>query len=212
MNSYTKKEEILNALTHYFGVIMGIVGLVIAIIAGVNLKSPLKITAFSIYGASIIIMYLSSSIYHTIQNEKAKRILRVFDHCSIFIMIAGSFTPVILLSFKGAFRIVFLSLIWAIAIFGIVFKTFTYNKFDKYKKFSLFLYLSMGWLAIFALPQIYIHEGIKLIMFLAIGGILYSIGAYFYANKKIPYNHAIWHIFIILASVIQYLGIYTTYL
>lgn len=212
MAQYTKKEEILNAITHYFGVMLGILGLVLLVLGGVRLKSPLRITAFSIYGASIIIMYLFSSIYHSIQNEKAKKVLRVFDHCSIFIMIAGSFTPVILLTLKGFFRIFFIALIWTIALFGILFKSFTYGKFEKYKKISLLIYLSMGWLAVFTLPELYIKEGIKFIVYLFIGGLLYSIGAYFYANKKIPYNHAIWHIFIILASIVQYIGIYTTYL
>lgn len=212
MGLYSKKEEILNAITHYFGVMLGILGLILSIVAAVKLKSPIRIAAFSIYGASIIIMYLFSSIYHSIQHEKAKKVLRVFDHCSIFIMIAGSFTPVILLTFRGYLRILFIALIWTIALFGILFKSFTYGKFEKYKKLSLIIYLSMGWLAVFTLPELYLKEGIRLIIYLFIGGILYSIGAYFYANKKIPYNHAIWHIFIILASIVQYLGIYTTYL
>ncbi len=211
MKHYTIKEEVLNATTHFIGAALSIAGLVFLIFRGVVLGSPLAITAFSIYGACMILMYLSSGFYHSFQGKTVKKVFRVFDHCAIFLMIAGSFTPVILLSLEGLWRILSLILIWAVAIGGIVFKSVTVGKFDKYNKISLMIFLTMGWLAVFILPQIYRKEGLPLILLLALGGALYSIGTIFYENDRIPYNHGIWHIFIILASAVQYFAILFQY-
>lgn len=209
--TYSFKEQLLNAITHWLGFLLGIVGLVFLIIFGIRNHSVVQIVGFSIYGGCLIFLYLSSALYHSIPNEKFKRIFRVFDHCSIFIFIGGTYTPIILLSLSGIIRIVMLSFIWLICIGGIVFKIITLGKFSKFDKLSLGIYLGLGWISIFMIKSIYNTTSLEFIFCLVLGGLLYSIGAIFYANKKIPYNHAIWHVFVLLASVVHFVGILGAY-
>lgn len=209
--TYSFKEQLLNAITHWLGFLLGIVGLVFLIIFGIRNHSVVQIVGFSIYGGCLIFLYLSSALYHSIPNEKFKRIFRVFDHCSIFIFIGGTYTPIILLSLSGIIRIVMLSFIWLICIGGIVFKIITLGKFSKFDKLSLGIYLGLGWISIFMIKSIYNTTSLEFIFCLVLGGLLYSIGAIFYANKKIPYNHAIWHVFVLLASVVHFVGILEAY-
>lgn len=205
---YTIKEEIANGITHGLGVVFGIVSLVVLLILAVREKDTLSIVAFSIYGACFILMYLSSTLYHSITNEKAKSIIRVFDHSSIFLFIAGTYTPIALLTMKGGLRIGILVAVWSIAILGVLFKILTYNKFDKYKAVSLILYIGMGWIAVFTIKPIIEMTSIGFFLWILGGGLVYTVGTIFYSIKKIPYNHAIWHLFVLTASVLHFVGIY----
>ncbi|CDZ74635.1 hemolysin III [Peptoniphilus sp. ING2-D1G] len=199
--------EILNSTSHGIGVILGIIFLIMMIFKFGGKISNYLFAGFIIYGACFIIMFLSSTLYHAIQAPKAKKILRVFDHSSIFLFIAGSYTPIVLYILEGRMQILFLAVIWAAALFGTIFKLVTYNKYDKYVKFSVFLYIVMGWMAIFLIKPIILKTGIAFMAFILIGGILYTAGTYFY-KKKIPlYNHFVWHIFVLTAAVVQYIGI-----
>lgn len=209
--SYSFAEEVTNAITHWIGCALGIAALVILIVYGVKNSSPRQIVGFSIYGSCFIFMFLSSAIYHSIPGEKAKSILRVLDHSSIFIFIAGTYTPITLLSLKGTFSIVMLVFVWIFAFSGILFKIFTYGKFSKYKKISLSLYLGFGWISMILIPYLVKNRNYTLILFLALGGICYSIGSYFYANRKIAFNHAIWHIFVLAAGILHFFGILLSY-
>lgn len=204
---YTLKEEIANGITHGLGVLFGIVSLIVLLILSIKKESTISIVAFSIYGACLILMYLSSTLYHSITNERAKQILRVFDHSSIFLFIAGTYTPIALLTMEGYLRIGILVGIWAIAVSGVVFKIVTFNKFDKYKALSLAIYIGMGWLTVFTIKPIIRMTSIGFFMWVLAGGLLYSFGTIFYSNKKIPYNHAIWHLFVLAASVAHFVGI-----
>ncbi|WP_353092836.1 hemolysin III family protein [Tissierella praeacuta] len=204
---YTVKEEIANGITHGIGVLFGITALVILLVMSIGKGDRLSIIAFSIYGACFIFMYLSSTLYHSITNERAKGILRVFDHSSIFLFIAGTYTPIALLTMDGALRIGILIAVWFIAIFGIVFKIFTFGKFDRFKAFSLSLYICMGWIAVFTIKPIIRMTSIGFFMWILGGGLLYTLGTIFYSIKKIPYHHAIWHIFVLAASVAHFVGI-----
>jgi hemolysin III len=132
----------------------------------------------------------------------------VFDHSSIYLFIAGTYTPVTLLAMRGYWRIGILSAVWAIAVSGILFKIFTYNKFEKYKIVSLALYLAMGWLLVIAINPMLKMVPLGFLMWLLAGGIIYTVGTIFYAIKKIPYNHAIWHLFVLSGSVAHFLGIF----
>ena len=138
---YTFKEEIANSITHGIGILFSVVTLTILLVYSIWQKSTISIISFSIYGFGSISLYVASTLYHSITNERAKKILRVFDHSSIFLFIAGTYTPVVLLSMKGNWRIGLLISIWTIAILGIIFKVITYGKFDKYKIVSLILYI-----------------------------------------------------------------------
>lgn len=204
-------DECFNAISHWIGVPIGIVGLVFLLYFGIKDHNPGKIASFSIYGGSFIFLYLVSAIYHTIQKERPKRILRVFDHGAIFLFIAGSYTPIIILSFQGIFRIAMIVAVWAIALFGIGFKIFTFNRFDTTKRISLFLYLSLGWMAILMAKPIIENTSIQFLILLAVGGVFYTIGTFFYSNKKIPYHHGIWHIFVLAGSIVHYSGILQLY-
>ena len=152
-------------------------------------------------------MYLSSTLYHSITNLKAKKILRVFDHSSIYLFIAGTYTPIALLAMKGYIRIVVLVTVWAIAIFGVIFKITTYSKMDQFKKFSLALYLGMGWIAVFTIRPIIAATSVRFFAWILGGGLMYTLGTIFYSMRELPYNHAIWHIFVLGASIIHFFGI-----
>lgn len=208
---YSFKEELFNAISHWLGFVAGIVGLVVLIIFGVKNHSTHQIVGFSIYGACIILLYLFSALYHSIPFEKAKTVLRVFDHLSIYLLIAGTYTPIILNSFSGSKRIVLISLIWGLSVIGVLFKLFINGKFTKFKKLSTIIYLVLGWLSILFIKQILLTTSYKFIVFLLIGGVLYSLGTIFYMDRKIPYNHAIWHLFVLAASVAHFIGIFDAY-
>lgn len=205
--NYTKKEEIINGITHGLGVLFGIVALSILLYMAVKKGNIPSIVGFSIYGVCIILMFLSSTLYHSITVEKAKKVLRVFDHSSIFLFIAGTYTPIVLLTLKGPLRLGMLIGIWAIAISGVGFKIFTFGKFDKFKAPSLILYIGMGWVAILPIKAIINATSIHFFFWILGGGLLYTVGTIFYGVKKIPYNHAIWHLFVLAASVTHFLGI-----
>ena len=203
---YTLKEEIANGITHGLGVIFGIVSLVVLLILSIRNGDTVAIIAFSIYGACFILMYLSSTLYHSVRHEKAKSILRVFDHSSIFLFIAGSYTPIALLTMTGKLRIGILVATWSIALLGVIFKILTYNKFDKFKVVSLAIYIGMGWLAVFTVKPIIEMTSVGFFLWILAGGLLYTLGTIFYSMKKIPYNHAIWHMFVLAASAAHFVG------
>ncbi len=205
---YTVKEEIANGITHGIGILFGIAALTILLFLSIKKRDLLSIVSFSIYGSCIILMYLSSTLYHSITNQNVKKILRVFDHSSIYLFIAGTYTPIALLAMKGYLRIGVLTAVWSIAIFGIIFKITTYTKMDKFKKLSLALYLGMGWITVFTVKPIIQMASLKFFIWILVGGLIYTLGTIFYSMKKTPYSHAVWHVFVLGASVIHFFGIF----
>ena len=206
MKSSTK-IEIANAITHGLGVFMGIVFLLLLVIPSVKQGNATKVVAFSLYGASFIFMFLSSTIYHSITNVTAKKILRVLDHSSIYLFIAGTYIPIILLVLKGKLKIALLVLICSLALIGILYKIFSYGKYDKYKGLSTILYIGMGWIAVFFIKPILNATSPMFFFWILLGGLLYSGGTYFY-KKDSKYAHVIWHVFVLAAAIAQFLGIY----
>lgn len=204
---YTIGEEIFNSVTHGVGVLIAIAFMVLLIIKSQG--NTTLIIANIIYGVSLMLMFLFSTLYHAITNTKAKKVLRYFDHSAIFICIAGTFTPIIVRVLQGAQRVGFLVAVWLIALVGIILKItiFRKNIQEKYKKQSLILYVVMGWMSVLLMKNVIQISGMLSFILILSGGILYSIGVYFYAKKR-KYFHSIWHIFIILASVSQFFGIY----
>ena len=204
---YTIGEEIFNSVTHGVGVLIAIAFMVLLIIKSQG--NPPLIIANIIYGVSLMLMFLFSTLYHAITNTKAKKVLRYFDHSAIFICIAETFTPIIVRVLQGAQRVGFLVAVWLIALVGIILKItiFKKNLQEKYKKQSLILYVVMGWMSVLLMKKVIQISGMLSFILILSGGILYSIGVYFYAKKR-KYFHSIWHIFIILASVAQFFGIY----
>lgn len=203
--------EIWNAITHGIGVVLGVVFLVMLILRSINEKNRTALVAYCIYGACFILMFLMSTLYHAIQHKKAKSVLRVFDHISIYFFIAGSFTPPILLLTDGWKRILFLVLMWALAILGTIYKVAIKNKMDKHGGLSTVLYIGMGWMALFLTRPVIHHRYWQFGVLLLIGGLLYTLGTLFYQSKKLKYSHVIWHLFVLSAAVVHFKA-FCTYL
>ncbi|MCG7499257.1 hemolysin III family protein [Vibrio sp. Of7-15] len=203
---YSVTEEVANSVTHAAGMLFGIVGLILLLLKASDANADLlTMTSMSIYGASMIILYLASTLYHSISYQKAKRWLKTFDHCAIYLLIAGSYTPFLLVSLRTPLAIGLMIVIWSIAVIGIIAKiVFVY----RFKKLSLITYLTMGWLSVIAIYQLAQYLATGGLVLLALGGVVYSLGVIFYVNKRIPYNHAIWHLFVLGGSVCHFLAIY----
>lgn len=205
-SDYSVAEEIANSISHGMGLIFGIVGLVLLLLQAVEANADaLSITSLSIYGGSMILLYLASTLYHAIPFEKAKRALKTFDHCAIYLLIAGTYTPFLLIALRTPLAITLMAVIWVIALIGIVLKiVFVY----RFKKLSLAVYLAMGWLSLIAIYPLAMSLATGGIVLLAVGGLIYSLGVLFYVNKQIPYNHAIWHLFVLGGTACHFLAIY----
>lgn len=197
-----KKIETLNTLSHLLGTIIGIVLLITGIIIRKQMNQFLFM-GFMIYTATFTFLFLTSTLYHYANfcNSKFKRILRLLDHSAIYIFIAGSYTPFLVRIFTGTPRIISLSIIWSIAIIGVIFKITTVGNFDRLKNISVGLYILMGWLSVFMIYHIYKILGLGPVLLLALGGIVYSIGTYFYKNNKLIYHHVIWHFFVLVGAL-----------
>ena len=207
--SYTKGEEIFNAVSHIvggaFGIIALILGLVFTIQEGHDGWSILSVI---IYGVSIILLYTMSSIYHFLRRNKAKRVFRIFDHCTIYLLIAGTYTPICVILLRHEWwGILLLILVWVAAIVGITFNAINMHK-TSIKVLSMILYIVMGWCVIFLIvPLLKIWYGPGF-WFLLGGGISYTVGVIFYAfGKKAKYIHSIWHLFVFLGTVLQFVAI-----
>ncbi|MFJ7954033.1 hemolysin III family protein [Lysinibacillus sp. NPDC096418] len=200
----TWKEELWNAITHGIGFIASIPALVVLILTGIQNGSALQITTFSIFGASVIILFLMSTLLHSMP-EKYKHIFAILDHSSIYILIAGTYTPFLLIAIGGTLGIVLLITIWSLAILGVAFKCFFINRFEI---LSLIFYIGMGWLIIFAIKPIYAYLGFNGFALLLAGGLFYTIGALFYAWRSLPYNHMIWHLFVLAGCGSMYACVY----
>jgi len=200
----TWKEELWNAITHGIGFIASIPALVVLILAAVQTGSALQITTFTIFGASVIILFLMSTLLHSMP-EKYKHFFAILDHSSIYILIAGTYTPFLLIAIGGTLGITLLCIIWSLAILGVIFKCFFINRFEK---LSLIFYIGMGWLIIFAIKPVYLYLGFHGFALLLAGGLFYTIGAIFYAWRSLPYNHTIWHLFVLAGCGAMYACVY----
>ena len=187
------KEELWNAITHGIGLAISIPVCILLIIYSAINGSALHVTSYAIFGASLILLFLMSTLLHSVP-EKYKRIFAILDHSSIYILIAGTYTPFLLIAIGGKFGIVMLCIIWSLAILGVVFKILFIHRFEK---LSLILYIAMGWLIIIAIRPLYSFLTFDGFMLLLYGGLFFTFGAIFYAWTRLPYNHAIWHLFVI---------------
>lgn len=205
---YTLGEEIFNSVSHGVGALLAIAGTVVLIVMTALYSDPWGVVSSAVYGGTLIILYTMSTLYHAITNEKAKQVMRVMDHVTIFLLIAGTYTPITLVTLRGALGWVLFGFIWGAAALGIVLNAIDLERF---RKISVVCYIIMGWAIIAAIvPLINSLPTISLV-FLLIGGVLYSVGVIFYAIKKIKYFHSIWHLFTIGGSVFHYFAILTSF-
>lgn len=208
---YTKGEEIFNSVSHGVGVIFGIAALTLMIVFAAIYGNAWQVVSVSIYGATLIILYTMSTLYHAFTNRKVKKVFQIFDHTSIYLLIAGTYTPYCLVilrqdSYKG--WLIF-GIIWAIAILGIVLSAVFPKKF---KILNMILYIIMGWAIIVAVPDIARImselDSINGLYWLVAGGIAYTLGLIFYAIKKVRYFHSIWHLFVLLGTVCHFISVF----
>lgn len=214
MNEQTKKMpskkylifiEVLNALTHGIGAILSVTALVLLIMKATEQGGKLTLTSYIIYGASLILLYLASTLYHSFKFTKIQKFFRQLDHSSIFILIAGTYTPYTLLTIGGKKGTFFFILVWAIALAGVIYKTFW---FDKLKGISVYLYVGMGWLSVFMLRSLYTGLGTNGFMLLVGGGLAFTLGVVFYIQKNIHLMHVIWHLFVMAGTAFMFFSIY----
>ncbi len=202
---YSTSEEIANAVTHGVAALMSIAGLAILVGFAVAYSgSPTVITAVSVFGASMIFLYVASTLYHAIPNPKAKQILQRLDHSMIFVLIAGSYTPFCLVTLKGVTGIGLCIAVWSIAIVGIALQGVLIKQS---KWLNSLLYLTMGWLVLLVIEPLIESLPNTGLWLLTAGGLSYSLGVIFYVWKTLPYSHAIWHLFVFAGTVLQFLAV-----
>lgn len=202
---YSKKEEKLNIITHAFGLILSITAFPFLLMKSFDYEGFSKSLSLLVYGFSLIILYAASTFYHAANEPNLRRKLNILDHAAIYVLIAGSYTPFTIIVLKGTLGWFILGSTWSFAIAGIVMKLFYTGRFEK---LSTILYVLMGWQIIFAMKPLsnnLSNEGVELLFY---GGIFYTIGALFYSLKKIQYNHAIFHVFVVLGSFCHFLTVY----
>lgn len=200
---YTLGEEIFNSVSHGVGALLAVVGASVIVTLAACFSDWLCVTACVVYGLSLVILYTMSTLYHAFPFEKVKKIFRIFDHASIFILIAGTYTPFCLLALRGNPRgLVVAGVVWLCAVVGIIMNAIS---LEKTKKISLVLYVVMGWAIVFVLRDITAALSGAGFWLLLAGGISYTGGIVFYAAKKTRFMHSVWHLFVLLGSVLHYL-------
>lgn len=206
VQGYSLAEEIANSISHGIGLVFGIVGLVLLLIQAVDTRAgATAITSYSLYGGSMILLFLASTLYHAIPHARIKPVLKKFDHCAIYLLIAGTYTPFLLVGLRSPLAHTLMVIIWSLALAGILFKLTIAHRF---KVLSLVTYLAMGWLSLLVVYQLAMRIAPGGVTLLAAGGVVYSLGVIFYVCRRIPFNHAIWHGFVLGGSVCHFLAIY----
>ncbi len=201
---YSSREELLNYLTHGAGTVFSVLGLVYLLVRAVQQGDTWHIVSFAIYGSSLVLLYLSSTLYHAVSVPKWKQVLKKFDHSAIFLLIAGTYTPFLLVNLRGPWGWSLFGVIWGLAVLGLVLKFWIISRWEGA---SVVLYLAMGWLAVIAGKELLQEVAVNSLVLLLIGGLCYTAGVVFYLWKKLPYNHAIWHLFVLGGSFSHYFSV-----
>lgn len=203
-NRYSLGEEIFNSVSHGVGSLLAIGGTAVLVVFSAIYSDVWAVVSSAIYGASLIILYTMSTLYHAISNEKAKKFFRIMDHNTIFFLIAGTYTPITLAILRGVLGWILFGAVWLAAIVGIVLNSINLEKFSKP---SVVCYIIMGWVIIFAIKPLIYSTSPFFLTFLVIGGVCYTLGVIFYAVKKVKYFHSIWHLFTVAGSAFHFFAI-----
>ncbi len=198
-------EELANTLTHAAGVAFSIAGLVLLVVRAAIYGDAWQVVSFSIYGSSLILLYLASTLYHGFRSKRAKELLQIFDHSAIYLLIAGTYTPFLLVTLRGPWGWSLFGTIWGLALIGITFKIIFGTK---YEVVSTVFYILMGWVVIIAIKPLLIALPLSGFAWLLAGGLAYTLGVIFFAWEKLPFNHAIWHGFVLAGSLFHFFGIW----
>ncbi|MCP4639289.1 MAG: hemolysin III family protein [bacterium] len=200
----THEEEWANSITHGIGALLSVAGLAVLVTLAGVWGDAWRVVTFSIYGASLVLLYTASTLYHTVREPRVKKVCRILDHSFIYILIAGTYTPFTLVMLRGGWGWSIFGVVWGLALIGVATKAFVLNRF---KSVSVLVYVGMGWIVLIAIkPTI---EAVPLggLAWLAAGGLAYTSGTIFYAWDRLPYNHAIWHVFVMAGSLFQYFAV-----
>ncbi|WLD94843.1 hemolysin III family protein [Alkalihalobacillus sp. AL-G] len=203
-HTYTRKEELVNAITHGIGVVFSIVALVLLVVNAVIDGSVWHIVSFSIYGATMLILYTASTLVHSFQEGKLKDLFEIFDHSAIYLFIAGTYTPFLFVVVKGALGWSLFGVVWGIAIFGVFFKAFFVKRF---LFISTLIYVVMGWLVVIAWQPLVTTLPDRGMTLFIIGGLIYTVGTIFYVWRAFPYHHAVWHMFVLAGTAVHFFAV-----
>ena len=198
---YGLAEEIINAISHGLAALLSVAGLTLLVTLAWLQSDIAKVISFSIYGASLVLLFSASTLYHALLHDKAKKVFKLLDHCAIYLLIAGTYTPLMLVTLADDLGNIVLCIIWGLALSGIAFKV----KFgNKYKKLSLATYLGLGLISIIFIDKLNAKLASEGMFLLALGGIIYGLGTIFYVRKNKQYSHAIWHLFVFMAAICHF--------
>ena len=203
----TLQEEIANALTHGLGIIFCLVAIPVMVICAMHTSNAAMVWAVGIFGFGMLMVYSSSTLYHYAKNAETKRVLRIWDHISIFILIAGSYTPMVIKYTDFKTSVVFLSVMWGIVALGTLMKIFFTGRFNL---LSTILYLAMGWMAVFIIKPITANMPPQVFYLVIATGLAYTVGVIFYLWHKLQYHHAIWHLFVLTGTVTHFFAVYNS--
>lgn len=199
-------EEVMNAVTHGIGTLLAVAGLVLLTVFAYLYGDIWHIVSFSIYGTTLVLLYLASTLYHSFTNERLKYIFKILDHSAIYLLIAGTYTPFTLVPLHGVLGWTVFGLVWGLAALGITLKVFFVGRF---KFLSTICYLGMGWFIVIAIKPLIATVSTMGIIWLVVGGLFYTLGSIFYMWNRLPYNHAIWHLFVLAGSISHFISVFT---
>lgn len=205
MADYSPTEERLNILSHAVGFVLSIIALPLLLVRAYRLGDSWGIVSFSIFGLSLIVLYAASTLYHSASQQKVRSRLKIFDHAAIYVLIAGTYTPFMLVTLRGTIGWVIFGIAWGMALTGITLKLFFTGK---YRSLSTFMYVAMGWMVVFAIRPLIANLPLDGLYWLFAGGVFYTIGAVLYSIKRIKFNHAIFHIFVLLGSFCHFMSVF----
>ncbi|GGA39991.1 PAQR family membrane homeostasis protein TrhA [Paenibacillus physcomitrellae] len=203
-HTFSRREEMANAVTHGVGALLSVVALVLLIVFASLKGTTWHVVSFTVYGVSMLLLYSCSTLVHGLKEGRAKDLFEIFDHSSIYLFIAGTYTPFLLVATRGPLSWTLFGIVWGIAAVGVVFKAFFVKRF---LFMSTLFYLGMGWLIVLIWPELTAAVPTPGMMLLMVGGALYTLGTLFYVWRGFPYHHAVWHLFVLGGSVLHFLAV-----
>lgn len=205
MHTYSPTEERWNVITHGTGTVLSVVALILLMSSAFQHGSFIYMSCALTYGLSLVILYLASTLYHGITDPALKPMLRKFDYLAIYLLIAGTNTPVLLMGIGGSWGLSLFIIIWLLALVGFIFQ---FSSWRDSERLSLLTYLSMGWIVVIGIKPLIMSVSATALIYLVAGGVAYTTGTFFFAKEQIKYNHAIWHVFVLAGSILHFWGIY----
>jgi len=197
-------EELANSITHGIGLVLSIVGLAVLVVLSVMNGNAWHIAGCTTFGVTLVLLYAASTVYHSFRTPHLKRILKILDHAAIYLLIAGTYTPFTLVNLRGFWGWTLFGLVWSLSIFGILWKLF---HVDRFQIVSTLIYIVMGWIVIIAIKPVLAAVPLSGVLWLLAGGLFYTVGVLFFAWNRVPYNHAIWHVFVMAGSICHYFAV-----